>query len=238
MHNNRYLQVKDRAHRRIRGLWKRNDTYYVQTTVQDTETGLKKVTRISLPLATDIDSAKAEAAILKKKIAEGETVHGKQGPTFSAYREHYIKTAMKKPKTLYNENYFLKRWEKFLKADTKIGHITKQNVLAFRVKLKDEKYSARTINLHMVSLAVNFAKLWEKAGGGNYDVRPYVVELDRYGFQRAVNYITKLDGSRVSYSSFFTAGENCHLKFSDGLDRHLAVVCSADTTQNQKDNHD
>jgi len=94
------------------------------------------------------------------------------------------------------------------------------------------------INKDAGRLAVNFAKLWEKAGGGNYDVRPYVVELDRYGFQRAVNYITKLDGSRVSYSSFFTAGENCHLKFSDGLDRHLAVVCSADTTQNQKDNHD
>ena len=41
----------------------------------------------------------------------------------------------KKPKTIYNEKYFLKRWEKFLKADKKTGSITKQNVLAFRVEL-------------------------------------------------------------------------------------------------------
>lgn len=153
MNNNRFLQVKDRAHRRIRGLWKRNDTFYIQTTIVDTVTGLKKVTRISLPNATDIDSAKAEAAIFKQKIASGETVHGKHGPTFGSYREHYIKTVVgKKPKTLYNENYFLKKWEKFLRPETRIGSITKQNILAFRVKLKDEGYSSRTINLHVVSL--------------------------------------------------------------------------------------
>lgn len=58
----------------------------------------------------------------------------------------------KKPKTLYNENYFLKKWEKFFKADTKIGSITKQNVLAFRVKLHDKGFSARTINLHVIAL--------------------------------------------------------------------------------------
>jgi len=80
--------------------------------------------------ATDIESAKTEAGKLRRRIAAGETIHGKQGPTFSEYREHYIKTALKKPKTLYNENYFLKAWQKFLGKDIKIGSITKQNVLA------------------------------------------------------------------------------------------------------------
>ncbi len=153
MKNNRYLQVRDRAHRRIRGLWKRNDSFYVQTTIPDPVTGLKKVTLIRLPTATDIDSAKTEAGILRKKIADGESIHGRQGPAFSEYREHYIKTAVKKkPKTLYNENSFLKAWQKFLGDNVKIGAITKQNVLAFRVKLIQEKYWHRTVNLHVIAL--------------------------------------------------------------------------------------
>jgi integrase len=149
---NRWQQVKDRANRRVRGLWKRNGSFYVQTTVQDPNTGLKKVIRARLADATDIDSAKTEAGKLRQRIAAGETIHGRQGPTFSDYREHYIKTAMKKPKTLYNENYFLKAWQEFLGADIRIGSITKQNVLAFRVELRDEGYSPRTVNLHVVTL--------------------------------------------------------------------------------------
>jgi len=149
---NQWQQVKDRANRRVRGLWKRNGSYYVQTTIADPQTGLKKVSRLRLVDATDIESAKTEAGKLRQRIAAGETIHGKQGPTFSEYREHYIKTALKKPKTLYNENYFLKAWQKFLGKDIKIGSITKQNVLAFRVKLIKNKYSPRTVNLHVVTL--------------------------------------------------------------------------------------
>jgi integrase len=164
MKSNRYLQVRDRARRRIRGLWKRNDSFYVQTTVPDPLTGLKKVTLIRLPTATDIDSAKTEAGNLRKKIADGESVHGRHGPTFAEYREHYIKTAVgKKPKTLTCEKSFLKKWEKYFKADTKIGAITKQNVFAFRVQLKDDGYSARTINLHVITLR-NLFKLAKMEG--------------------------------------------------------------------------
>ena len=93
-------------------------------------------------------------------------------------------------------------------------------------------------NKDSAKLAEVFGNLWVKAGGGNHDVRPYTVEFDRNGYQRAVNYISKLEGFRVPFSTFFNAGENCHLKFSDGLDRRLAEVCRADTTQNQKDNHE
>ena len=149
---NRWQQVKDRANRRARGLWKRNGSFYVQTTITDTLTGLKKVSRLRLADATDIDSAKTEAGKLRQKIAAGETIHGKHGPTFSEYRQHYIKTALKMPKTLYNENYFLKAWEKFLGENIKIGSITKQNILAFRVELIKNKYSERTVNLHVVTL--------------------------------------------------------------------------------------
>jgi hypothetical protein len=94
-------------------------------------------------------------------------------------------------------------------------------------------------NKDAAKLASAFGKLWVKVGGGNHDVRPYAIVLDRHGYQRAVNYVTKVEGfCRVPFSPFFNAGENCHLKFSDGLDRHLAVVCRADQTTNQKDNHE
>ena len=80
---NRWQKAKDRTNRRVRGLWKRNGAYYVQTTITDPSTGLKKVSRLRLADATNIDSAKTEARKLRQRIAAGETVHGKQGPAFS-----------------------------------------------------------------------------------------------------------------------------------------------------------
>lgn len=160
MKTNSFRQVFDRAKRRIRGLWVRNGSFYVQTTVQDPVTGLKKVTRLPLSAATDIDSAKTEAGKLREKIAEGETVHGRQGPAFKSYREHYKKNNHKKPKTVYNEDYFLRAWQDFLGEDTKIGNISKQNVLAFRTMLKDGGYSPRTINLHVIALRNLFKLAW------------------------------------------------------------------------------
>jgi len=56
-----------------------------------------------------------------------------------------IETALNKPKTLYNENYSLKARRKFLGGDIKIGSITRQNVLAFRVQLIKHKYSTSTM---------------------------------------------------------------------------------------------
>jgi hypothetical protein len=159
---NRWRRVKDHANRRVRGLWKRNDVFYVQTTITDPSTGLKKVSRLRLAEATDIGPAKTEAGKFRQRIAAGETVHGKQGPTFSEYREHRIKTAAgKKPKTLYSEDYFPKAWQEFLGADIQIGSTTKQNVLAFRVGLNIKKYSPRIVHHHVVTLRnrCNMAKI-------------------------------------------------------------------------------
>lgn len=89
-------------------------------------------------------------------------------------------------------------------------------------------------NKDVAKLAVNFGKLWEKAGGGNHDVRPYAIELDPNGYQRAVNYLTKVEGFRVPFSKVFDAGENCHLKFSEAMDRHIAAVCT-DSEPQKKD---
>jgi len=144
--------VKDRANRRVRGLWMRNGSYYVQTTVIDPTTGLKKVTKIRLEKASDIDSAKTEAGKIRQQIEQGETMHGRGGPAFGEYKEHYLKHAIKKPTTLESEKSFLNNWCQFLGSETRIGAITKQNVLAFQVKLRNEGYSARTVNLHTICL--------------------------------------------------------------------------------------
>lgn len=149
---NKYSKVLDGAHRKIRGLWKRNDSFYLATRIQDPLTGLKKDTLIRLEGATDFKSARLQSEKLKEKISEGETIYGRQGPAFNEYRQHYIKTSHKKPKTLYNEDYFLRAWERFLGETIKIGTVSKQNVLAFRNQLKENDYSPRTINLHVVSL--------------------------------------------------------------------------------------
>lgn len=152
MIQNTFRKVFDRAKRRVRGLWIRNGSYYVQTTITDPATGLKKTTKLRLHKASSLDEAKTEAVKIREQISEGQAVFGKAGPEFGVYRDHYIKTALKKPKTLYNENYFLRAWQKFLGQDTKVGTITTQNVLAFRRNLSEQGYSNRTINLHVVSL--------------------------------------------------------------------------------------
>ena len=43
-----YQKVKDERKRPIRGLWKRNDRYYAQLSLEDEETGVKQVRRVPL----------------------------------------------------------------------------------------------------------------------------------------------------------------------------------------------
>ena len=144
-----------------------------------------------------------------------------------------------------------KRVEIFLATLRLLARRIKTPIAELRWVLKEEgDYINKLFHLHFLldgsnipnkdaaKLAAAFGTLWEKVGGGNHDVRPYAIELDRHGYQRAVNYVTKVESYRVPFSPFFNAGENCHLKFSDAMDRHIAAVCNADTTQNQKDNHE
>jgi hypothetical protein len=61
-----FQKVFDRSHRRIRGLWERNGSYYVQAMVVDAETSVKKLTRIRLEGAANrTDAVKAMYDVLK-----------------------------------------------------------------------------------------------------------------------------------------------------------------------------
>jgi hypothetical protein len=47
-HDTPYQRVRDERKRPIRGLWIRNDRYYAQLTLEDENTGQKKVRRVPL----------------------------------------------------------------------------------------------------------------------------------------------------------------------------------------------
>jgi hypothetical protein len=140
------------------------------------------------------------------------------------------------------------RIEIFLTTIRLLERRLKLPVGELRWVLKEEgDYDTKLVHFHFLldgsnlpnkdatKLAAAFGMLWKKNGGGNHDVRPYTIERDARGYQRGVNYVTKVEGFHVPFSTFFNAGKDCHIKFSDGLDRHLAAVCTADQTTTQKD---
>jgi hypothetical protein len=137
----------------VRGLWFRNGTYAVQTTVLDGNTGVKKARRIPLE-ADNLPDTKNEMGALLQTIGENGTIHGNKGKAFKEYREHYIKHAGKSKKALYNEDHFLRLCERFLGEDTRITEITPTNILACRhaCKIRVPRLSARPINLHVRAL--------------------------------------------------------------------------------------
>jgi integrase len=150
-----FRQVFDKANRRVRGLWLRNGSYYVQCTITDPSTGLKRVTKLRLDQADTLEQAKIEAAKVKDSASKGQGIFGAMGPTFKAYREHYKAAIHKAAKTMANEDHFLRQWEKFLGEDYRITRITPQNILAYRTSLLNRKprpCKKRTVNLHTRAL--------------------------------------------------------------------------------------
>jgi integrase len=116
---------------------------------------LKRVTKLRLEHADNLEQAKTEAAKVKDNASKGQGTFGALGPTFKAYREHYKAAVHKAAKTMANEDHFLRQWEKFLGEDCRITRITPQNILAYRSGLLNRKLrpcTKRTVNLHTRAL--------------------------------------------------------------------------------------
>lgn len=155
MNSYSFRRVFDKANRRVRGLWLRNGSYYVQCTITHPATGKKTVTKLRLENADTLEQAKIEAAKAKDNASKGIGTFGPLGPTFKAYRKRYKTAVHKAPKTMANEDHFLRQWEKFLGEDYRITRITPQNILAYRSSLLNRKRrpcSKRTVNLHTRAL--------------------------------------------------------------------------------------
>jgi hypothetical protein len=67
-----FRKVHGKANRRVRGLWLRNDSYYVQCTITHPSTGLKRVTKLRLEHADTLEQAKIEAAKVKENASKGQ----------------------------------------------------------------------------------------------------------------------------------------------------------------------
>jgi hypothetical protein len=74
MKQNTFRQVFDRANRRVRGLWIRNSSDYVRSTITDPATWLKKTTKLRLEKASKLDEATTKAVTLKKKSTGAKAV--------------------------------------------------------------------------------------------------------------------------------------------------------------------
>ena len=85
-HRYRFSSVKDSRKRKVRGLWRRGDTLYMQTRVA----GERSARKIRLK-STGLEAAKAEMAdITKKKRGEGLPGTGLR-PFFADYARDYLK---------------------------------------------------------------------------------------------------------------------------------------------------
>ena len=147
-----FHKVFDRSARRIRGLWERNGSFYVQAMVVDPETGLKKLNKIRLKNVTDRNDAIKAMYDLLKNIKDGEVTTTKSGPDFKTFREHYKKVCGKTAVSLCREDSCLKHWQNFLGADIKIGQITPRQILAYRGKLLQRGLTPNTANHYLKAL--------------------------------------------------------------------------------------
>jgi len=118
----------------------------------DTETGLKKLSKIRLEGVTDVTGAITGMYHLLKRIKDGEVTTKKSGPDFKTFRQHYKKVCGKTPVSACREDNCLKHWEKFFGSDLKIGQITPRQILAYRGKLLQRGLSPSTANHHVKAL--------------------------------------------------------------------------------------
>jgi integrase len=143
-------QVYDAAGERSRGLWKRGERFYVQTTVTDPQTGLENVRRILLPSAKTEPQARKEAANIRDKASKGEIFRRQGSPMLADYIPHYLANAHKSQATMSYEKIYLNRWLDYL-GNVRLSNITPAQVLSYRTK-QLETVSARSVNNQVIAL--------------------------------------------------------------------------------------
>ena len=114
-----YTRVVDSRKRPIRGLWKRNGSFYAQLTIEDPNTGKKQVKRIRLEDAKTVAKAQEAMADLKKQRRDQKLPVLKQAPKFDDYADEYFRfyeTAKeaKRASTIKTEKINIKKWRTHL----------------------------------------------------------------------------------------------------------------------------
>ena len=155
----RYISVQDSRNRKVRGLWQRNGTYYVQFWVK----GERSPRRTRLK-ATTLETAKKEMAKVRQDRDEGDLPNRGHKPFFAEFAQEYIEflklaaknqrrpgTFHKSPATVRKEAGNLERWIKHL-GHVRVDQITRSMVASFIEKRLTEGNSPRTANLDVIML--------------------------------------------------------------------------------------
>src|SRR6266498_4344622 len=104
-----FHKVKDKRGKRMRGLWRRGDVFYVQLRVTNPTTGKRRPQKFSLDESiTTIPQAIQAMSEMKSKEHRGELRGSKSVPTFGEYKDYYLSHATKGKHSMENETSFLK----------------------------------------------------------------------------------------------------------------------------------
>jgi len=149
-----YCKVCDKRKRPIRGLWERNGRYYAQITVEDANTGLKRVKRVPLEGATTSAQAVAKFQELLTERRKGALPVLKRTPKFSDYADQYFKyyeqvKDAKRESTLETERFIVNHWVEHL-GHVRLDRITRAMINSFIAKRQAAGRSGRTVNLDVI----------------------------------------------------------------------------------------
>ena len=165
-----YTKVLDGRKQPIRGLWKRNDRFYAQLTVEDHTTGKKAVKRI--PLLDDATKqpvssvAGAVTAMERLKVQRDDNALPvlKRTPKYAEavekYFEHLNKLKdAKRASTIQKERAILDMWAKYI-GEVRVDRVSKAMLNHVRGERQSAGMSARTVNIDMIVLRnlLNFAR--------------------------------------------------------------------------------
>ena len=149
----RYTKVKDNRKAEVRGLWRRNSSYYARITVTD-DFGRASLKWVPLEKATSDATAVTEFRTLLVEREKGELRPIGLAPLFADAAATYVerqKTGGKKADTLTTENAHVNRWIKALGA-LRVDKIHAHHITAHLHALRKAKKSARTCNLSLTIL--------------------------------------------------------------------------------------
>ncbi len=147
-----YSKVFDSRKRRIRGLWKRNDRFFANITIQD-ELGRKTSRMVPLQGST-LDAAKDDLRRLLVERNDDRVRPIGLSPTLADFKEVFLKelaVSGKRASTISKESYYLKDWA------LQIGHMRLNKIRANHLaqvltKLAASGYSPRSVNLYLLAI--------------------------------------------------------------------------------------
>lgn len=147
-----YTKVLDNRKHPIRGLWKRNGSFYARLTVED-ESGRKNLSWAPLA-AKSVAEAQSQFRTLLNEREENRLRHIGQSPTLAEYLDNTYLPMLagtgKKPETIVTERTHYARWREGL-GHLRLDKIRPSHVLDVLNKLRAVR-SPRTCNLALVCL--------------------------------------------------------------------------------------